>query len=877
MEIKLRYLIVLLMLIIGIGFISAPENASAGAAFGYAFGYTEKDILDLSFEEMIAASADCPITIRGTVSTSKYVLIENGTPRITNKPVYSAGNPTIYIALPAVTISKNYAMDDPVNDFVRLKDSPITGWLLHTEYAITAGTYTDLTLELFVGNEGASAVVSNADIQIQVFDGTAWRDIVVADGSHYEITETIKEESDPDISKCRGITASIEDCSINGFAYKKISDARGLELNVEGAVFRYGSNRKYHIVTNWFSNLPVNCTAMVAENPESDTSTHSRIVLADYKFARVVYSTPLSAGTEPIEVVIPLEDLLAEDGTQPWAGINGGVVVPVNQNAIFNIYDINDFAEQNKPLIISTTVAGWLSSFRASEEDYYSLATGQRTIITYIPQEMYLQLPEEDGKKVVKLRLEPETNILRYNGEEKIDLIGTELSVVSEGVYSVSALLDYSKLTVKNEAEGEFTVKIMTQSGFITVARKQTHVKYSFQKPESAHDDNEENEGGENGGNGGGSENGESGGNGENGGESSDPGHKPDIWVNGKDNKREETYHKTMTKELSSLISSLPEGCKYIVSVTETTIDDVANAFASGGKAKKSDIAKPSVKAKDGIVSVAAGKTAGVARIWVAAYNSKAKKIEASGYFDVTVGTAPKKLYLTADSKAEKTSAIKSIMLNMGDTETVFVNADGTGLSSYASFTWEAPKDTDGLLSITPSNGTAQSATIGLNSVPTDGKVKKISVNAINNESGKKVSFSVIISNAVKEVTGLSKTYQLDSAAEAAVEATLDYSLVCYSSTGTTTDKIKVYVTTTLEEGTGYTLTKNNTKFTQSGSKSKVKVTYKDGAFTLKAPKKTTDGTKVRVLIVATHADKTIDVFESGVITIGTAAAEDGN
>ena len=52
-----------------------------------------------------------------------------------------------------------------------------------------------------------------------------------------------------------------------------------------------------------------------------------------------------------------------------------------------------------------------------------------------------------------------------------------------------------------------------------------------------------------------------------------------------------------------------------------------------------------------------------------------------------------------------------------------------------------------------------------------------------------------------------------------------------------------------------------------------MKVTYKDGAFTLKVPKKTADGTKVRVLIVATHADKTIDVYESGVITIGTASS----
>lgn len=203
----------------------------------------------------------------------------------------------------------------------------------------------------------------------------------------------------------------------------------------------------------------------------------------------------------------------------------------------------------------------------------------------------------------------------------------------------------------------------------------------------------------------------------------------------------------------------------------------------------------------------------------------------------------------------------------------VYVNADRTVLSQYTTFTWEAPKDTDGLLSITPSSGAKQSALIGLNSAPTDGRVKKIAVNAINNESGKKVSVSIQIVNSVKSITGLSNALQLGSAADSAVEATLDYSLVCYSSDGATTDKIKVYVTTALEEGEGYTLT-GGKKFTQSASsKSKVKVTYKDGAFTLKAPKKTADGTKVRVLIVATHADKTIDVYESGVITIGTASS----
>ncbi|MBP1592502.1 MAG: hypothetical protein ILP22_10715, partial [Oscillospiraceae bacterium] len=359
--------------------------------------------------------------------------------------------------------------------------------------------------------------------------------------------------------------------------------------------------------------------------------------------------------------------------------------------------------------------------------------------------------------------------------------------------------------------------------------------------------------------------------------ENTEPDGQPDIWVNGKDNKKDSIYYKTTSRTLSDLISELPDGCKYIVSVTGTDIDDVANAFGTGGKAKKSDVAKASIKAKDGLVNVSAGKKAGTARIWVATFNSKEKKIVESKYFDVAVGTAPKKMYLTQYGKAEKAEAVKSIMLNQGDSEKVFVNAEGTVLSAYTSFTWDSSKDTDGLLDISVSEDAAQSATITLKSAPSDGKVKKIGISVINNESGKKVTLSVLVSNAVQSIDGLDKAYALGSAADAAVEETLDYSLVCSSKDGPTTDKIKVYVTTALEEGEGYTLT-NGKKFTQSSSsKSKIKVTYKDGVFTLKAPKKTADGSKVRVLIVATHADKTVEVFESGVITVGPEKKTDSN
>ncbi|MBO4415946.1 MAG: hypothetical protein J5824_08215 [Lachnospiraceae bacterium] len=193
-----------------------------------------------------------------------------------------------------------------------------------------------------------------------------------------------------------------------------------------------------------------------------------------------------------------------------------------------------------------------------------------------------------------------------------------------------------------------------------------------------------------------------------------------------------------------------------------------------------------------------------------------------------------------------------------------YVNANGTELSPHAKFSWTALKDND-CLEIVPS-ATTHSATIRVKSAPTDGKVLKASVAVVNVESGKKVTVSIMVENAVTSIKGIDETLELDSAAEAAVEQKLDYTLVCADGSPNTTDKIKVYTTSATEEGTGFT--NNGKKFTLS-SKSKIKVTYKNGEFTLKAAKKTTDGTKVRVLVVVTHADKSIEVFESGVITIG--------
>ena len=253
-------------------------------------------------------------------------------------------------------------------------------------------------------------------------------------------------------------------------------------------------------------------------------------------------------------------------------------------------------------------------------------------------------------------------------------------------------------------------------------------------------------------------------------------------------------------------------------------------------------------------------------RVWIAAVDKK-KAVQSSAYFDVTVGAAPKKIYITNDDSEDPESPVKSIALSVGETVILKVHANGSELSSYARFSWEALK-ADGIIKITPSKDT-QSAVVTVVSAPSGGKVVKASLIVTNVESAKKAKVSVPVSNELVAVTGLEAEKHISSALEAAVEESLSYSFVCSDGSAVTTDKIKVYVTTTLEEGAGYTV--SNNKFKLSGKSSNVSVKYNknDGSFKLKAKKKTAASTQVRVLIVATHADKTIEVFESGVITIG--------
>lgn len=863
-------------------YVTFTISAASEAGFAYSYSLDRNDegtgaVSALPYEELKVKAGTEPIFLRGNISTKQFIEVTNGTAAIASKSVYTGVETEVWLYIPQINFSKAYNALATVNDIVRLKkadgsECPVTGYTIYTETAIAAGNQTGVSILLDISGIATGATACFEGLQIQIKDGSTWKDITMPTGSEYEIGEVITGSTDVTLSSYNGLTASIDDCSINGLSYQSLMDRLGVEVSISGATFRL--QHKGSDVTSWFPNLPSGMSAVVKENaPAGSTTVKIRFGKYDSSTGKIGPVTPTQTSSANILVTVPFS-ALAES---KFNNVDGGIVAAVNTKAKFNILESSEFVSQQKGLITSVEYTG---EYRNGQPMGNTTTTEYATV--YVPG----GLLEGYTKPRLRLTLKSQNDdIFNYNSENLIELYSGALGKLSSSSYAIGSVnmhLFLMDVTANRIARDNFTIvkaELFEDGGdqppasasFKEIDLLPTYIKYNAVKAETPVDTGDEVELPDDNGNG--SENG--------GGSNNDPDSKPDIWVNGKDNKKDGTYYKSMSKALSELAVTLPDDCKYVVSVTDTTVTEASGAFTQG-KGQKNNAAKAAYKKSDdgGAVTVTAGKMAAgksyeIVRVWIAAIDKK-KAVQSSDFFDVIVGVAPKKLYLTKGSTGEKTAAVKSILLNMGDTEKIFVNADGTALSSYAEFTWEAPKDNDGLLLITPSNGTAQSATIGLNSVPTDGKVKKISVNAVNKESGKKISFSVIVSNSIQNFTGLEQTYQLDSAAENAVEQELAYEAVCAGS-GATTDKIKVYVTTALEEGTGYTLTKNDTKFTQSGSKSKVKVTYKDGKFNLKAPKKTTDGTKVRVLIVATHADKTIDVFESGVITIGTAATEGNN
>ncbi len=862
------------------------------SSFGYAFDRSlGTDTPELPYEEFLTTIDTKPLKVEGSITSQKYVVVESGTPGVETRSAYDIPEKDFLIYLPNITISNKVSAKAEI-DFIRFKDgTPLSGYKFRSRENIEKGTYTAKTISVYLAKDFNEAVQSIDDVpvELQIKSGSTWHDITLPAGSVYDILQVFTTALNPDVSKAKGLTATLSDCSINGIMGSVLEDTEGFSITVSGDTFR--AFTRGDDITSWLTNKPYGVRAIVKESIKAGVTSTIKVQFAKVNSQNKIEKiTPSGYScTDPIEVSVPLSALSGNQAGGKYSNLVGEVVAAVNAKAVYYILTGDDFNAIGKPMIVTARFTGAYNtkSIPMQKPENGKLIDYNEVWLDSIGQEhqfTYIYFPVIIGN----MNFEESQNgypFITYTSSENIfsepapadqprlitldqSMSYSDITRVSQYTYVNKTQLVFRRSHIYAIRAGEGTISLKVE-GENMPQFDPAHTYLSFKIYESAAEENQNNV------TSGDDYQGNDGGEGENGnGSAPDPAGKPDIWVNGKDvkDKNDSTksvYNKTYTKALSDLQLELPEDCKWVVSVTDTAVTEASGAYVSG-KAKKSNLAKASFKssAEGGNITVTAGKEAGIARVWIAAVDKK-KEIKASAYFDVKVGIAPKKLYLTKTSKGEKTGTVKSIMLNMGDEESIFVNADGTDLSAYSTFKWDASSDKDGLLNITPSED-KQSATISLSKAPSDGKVKKVKINIVCNESGKKATITVMVANAVKSFSGLDTAVQMDSAADKAVAKELEIEAVC-SASGTPTDKIKVYVTTALKEGEGYQVA-NGKKFSlDSSTKPKIKTSYKNGKFTVTAPKGTADGTKVRVLIAVTHADKTVDVFESGVITIGSA------
>ena len=336
------------------------------------------------------------------------------------------------------------------------------------------------------------------------------------------------------------------------------------------------------------------------------------------------------------------------------------------------------------------------------------------------------------------------------------------------------------------------------------------------------------------------------------------------------------------------LSKELPEKTKYIFSVLEAseenTIEKAFDAKFKGAKSKKASV---KFDKKTASFKVTAGKEAGAVEVWIAEYNSKSKAITAYTSFDVIVKTAPKKFTVEIPATEDAEAVAKKATVNVKDEITLAVNTGEEVVSEDTTYTWtvKAPKTvTDetakDFYTLTANGKTATFATKATTSAT---KVDKYTITCVNDQSQKKATFTVTVTNDLTTVT--LAAVAMDSAAEAKIVKELTWG-TDYTATGVvdaeaygTTDKIKLFVSKEIDTEDAKTweidTSKKAPKFKLTGEKSKALTAKfgKDGKITLTAKKGTEAGTQAQVIMVVTHNDKSIEVYTM-VVTMGAKADE---
>ena len=859
-------------------------SVKADQAFGYAYSYSLPETTsNLPLEEFIETINTKPLNFSGTIKSEKCLLVENGVPKVSSRPVYNPAEVTFRIYFPEITVTKYYADNAVIDDLVRFKgNSPINGHRFRTDEEIKKGTYKGLTIQLFLSKDKSVLTPSTAPAYLEVFDGTQWRDIVMPTGTQFNYTTAEDTSEVPSGESVRGVKVTLDDCCVTGYVNRRISNSRYITLHITGAKFAQHAGHKYHEVTSWFTNLPDGVQAIVADNIGEDRST-LKIIFANFNYNRLNSVSPKEECTEPIGITVPFMSIDVEKMDETLANSPGGIVLTEKTSARFDIRKMSDMAEYQDPTVMAAILPG---SFKASAtgDDANKLGTnGMFLTDAFVPQSIYDQLVEEQNRTgaeapVLKLKLVPDDDIFDFEGENVVYATCTlPKSTTSAGYYSEYVYIDGEKIKTKKTGFGRFTVSWVLGESEFELPADTNYIFYDI-KEWTASEDSEDHGNWTGGGLDGGEDTEDDNGNTNTTGEpvvtvkeyslEKDDKNAPDIWVNGKDDKKLNTFGKTFTLDGKLLVSSIPSSCKAVMSITDITVVSYDNAF-SNGKGLKSNIAKASYKS--GKVVVTAGKTEGTARVWLGAIDKKSKVVRAVGYFDIVVGTAPKKIILTY-SPSENPEANKTMTIVKSEKEdcfqTLYAYASGSELSKYSTFRWTKLKDNN-LLELAPSEDT-HSCVIKVKSAPSGGKAVKASVEAVCVESGKKFKCTVTIENPVSEIKGLSKEIQIESAKEAAKTKEFKIELLGSDSKQPVTDKVKVLVTSNVNAHEGWDMPEGSNKVKVTEKSKNIKASYKNGTLTIKAAKGTEDGTRAKLIFVYTGAGKDSGgMDESYIITVG--------
>ena len=361
------------------------------------------------------------------------------------------------------------------------------------------------------------------------------------------------------------------------------------------------------------------------------------------------------------------------------------------------------------------------------------------------------------------------------------------------------------------------------------------------------------------------------------------------VWINGKNIGKEKVFYNYITVPLSdlrgtvaadpesstpitSLSPKLPEGCRYTLSVTESTVNSIDGAYRRAkGNVMLRYITANYNENRD-FIKVTAVKKEGKVKVWIAEYHEAKKKIIAYSCFDVTVKVADKGVSLETDK--EKSPGVivahNTATVTAGSSVTVKVKSAIENASPDNIYKWTLilPKYCDEDIVAMTLSEDKRSCTLKMNSILYYDEVTYVRVRCVNEQSRSAVTYLVRIQNSITSVKGIDKAIKLKSAQNILRKVTITPEITtCFDGITDHTDKIAAYVI----PGTtgGYKYAENGKLIVAKKSKTVTAAVDDAGRIKVKAGAGTPDGTQVRVLYIVKHADKTFDVYESGVITIG--------